>query len=286
MFVTMNLKLLLLGLAVLGAVYAQPLSQSMARVQGGTYRMGDAVGVGNENELPVREVTVSDFEIQRTEVTQGQFAAFCAATWRRLPSDFGWGRADSLPAVGVSWYDAILYCNWLSTTKGYTPCYTIDKLLKDPNNLAVMDVEKWTVTCDWSANGYRLPTEAEWEYAARGGSYPQPHPGAGSVVPDSIAWYALNSNYRTHPVAMKRPNNAGVFDLTGNVAEWCWDWMSSEYNPSETQNPTGNKAGKDRVVRGGNWMEQPNNLRNSYRTGHMPADQQLNFVGFRVVRRL
>ncbi|MBX3103096.1 MAG: SUMF1/EgtB/PvdO family nonheme iron enzyme [Bacteroidetes bacterium] len=258
----------------------------MVSVQAGEFMMGDVQGTGEREENPVRRVKLDGFYMQTTEVTFAQFDRFYDETWYHRPEDYNWGRGDTLPVMGVSWYDAVLYCNWLSEKEGFQPCYVIDKLRSDSRNLALMDIDKWTVTCNWQANGYRLPTEAEWEYAARGGHLGRPYPGAGGTHIDSIAWYARNAEYRIRNVAVKQPNSLGIYDLTGNVAEWCWDWHAPTYDPSQTHNPTGPDGGRARVVRGGSWMDEPQHMRITYRSGRSPVERHMRHVGFRVVRRM
>jgi formylglycine-generating enzyme required for sulfatase activity len=271
---------------LLGSQLWAQYTPKMVAVPGGTFKMGDVLGTGDREEYPVREVKLDGFYMQATEVSFGQYDRFFAETWHFRPEDYAWGRGDTLPVMGVSWYDAVLFCNWLSLKEGLEPCYTIDKLKPDTRNLAIMDVDKWTVTCNWQANGYRLPTEAEWEYAARGGAQSSLYPGAGSYLVDSVAWYSRNAEYRTRKMGTKRPNSLGLYDMTGNVAEWCWDWFASTYNPADTQNPTGPEGGRTRVVRGGSWMDEPNQLRVSYRSGRVPVERNMRHVGFRLVRRM
>jgi sulfatase modifying factor 1 len=283
-FVHMS-RISLLALLCVTCLWAHAqLPLKMVHVDGGEFRMGDVAGTGLREENPVRTVRIAPFLMQQTEVTFAQYDLFCDEAWYMRPEDYNWGRGDSLPVIGVSWYDAIIFCNWLSTREGLKPCYEIDKLKMDSRNLALMDVDKWTVTCNWDANGYRLPTEAEWEYAARGGGRPT-DPGAGGYITDSLAWYARNAEFRIRKVAHKQPNPLGIYDLSGNVAEWCWDWYTPVYDIAQTNNPTGADNGRVRIIRGGSWMDEPYALRISYRTGRTPVERNMRHVGFRVVRR-
>lgn len=252
----------------------------MVLVRGGTFEMGDSFGDGSSAEKPVHTVTLSDFYMGKTEVTFDEYDAFCAATGREKPSDSGWGRGKR-PAINVSWHDAVAYCNWLSERQNLKKVYTIsgDK-----------------VTADWDANGYRLPTEAEWEYAARSGGK-RVRFGNGKDVADpseinfdgSAAYqtsYSRAGEYRkkTLPVGSLLANDLGLHDMSGNVWEWCWDWYGSDYyGKSERNNPSGPGSGSYRVLRGGSWYGVPNYLRVADRYYVNPSVRDFNY-GFRLAR--
>jgi formylglycine-generating enzyme required for sulfatase activity len=258
--------------------------QEMVEVKGGTFTMGseDEEDSGWGNARPPHPVMVSPFRIARTETTVWQYHLYLAAQGKDMDDENvierpSWGWEGSNPVVNVSWYDAVEYANWLSAQHGYTSAYIVDKNKQDPNNQY-----DWTVRLAPGADGYRLPTEAEWEYAARGGSLQDTFPYSGGDDLDKIAWHGENSRGRTMPVAGKKANNAGLHDMSGNVWEWCWDWYG-DY-PDELQiDPRGAEEGVYRVLRGGSWLNGPQSCRVAYRGIYGP-DYRIDYIGFRLVR--
>jgi len=198
--------------------------EEMIYVQGGTFQMGSNDWFPEEK--PVHTVTVSDFYISRHEVTFEQFDTFCETTGR-----------ESRPVINVNWFDAVHYCNWRSESEDLTPYYTVL-----PSGVET--------TFDSTANGYRLPIEAEWEYAARGGNQSLGYTYSGSNNADEVAWYGGNSGDMTHPVGQKKSNELGLHDMNGNVWEWCHDWWGP-YSSGAQTDPTGPSSGSLRVRRGG-----------------------------------
>ena len=247
------------------------IPDNMVLVKGGTFQMGSADG--SDDEKPVHSVTLSDYYIGRHEVTFADYDAFCNATGKTLPDDEGWGR-NQHPVINVSWYDAVEYCNWLSEQHNLQPVYTIS------GN---------KVTANWNADGYRLPTEAEWEYAAR--SQGGKDKWAGTSSESNLASYANyyesgdKDGYKnTAPVGSFSANALGLHDMSGNVWEWCWDWYDSDYYGQSTdQNPKGPDTGSDRVLRGGSWYFNPAVLHCANRFKVDP-DRRDGNIGFRLSR--
>lgn len=280
-----------------GCPLPPPIPTGMVLVKGGTFEMGDVMGDKEYTNETVHSVTVSDFLLAKNELTFAEYDAFCKATSRELPGDEGWGRGQR-PVINVDWYDAIEYCNWRSTQENLQLAYTINKTTKDANNSNSGDTKKWTISLNQGANGYRLPSEAEWEYAARaGGKKVRFGNGKDIADPKEINFdasasykknYSLVGEYRakTIPVgSLNSPNALQLHDLSGNVWEWCWDWYGSDYyNTSPGSNPTGATSGSYRVCRGGSWFSCPANLRVAIRNGYTPSDRR-NFVGFRLARQ-
>ncbi len=249
----------------------------MLFVKGGTFTMGcdstlyarhDYDGDCWQDELPLHKVTLSDFEIGKYEITVAQYRLFCYATRTEMPSAAGWGWQEDAPIINVNWYDAMRYCNWLSREKMLT---------------AVIDDSTFMI--DSTAVGYRLPTEAEWEYAAR--SRRKAYIWAGTNQADSLekyGWYIKNSQLRAHPVGKKEPNELGIYDMSGNVWEWCYD-LYGEYDPKDIENPHGAKTGSFRVLRGGGWYDDAEDCRVVLRFSYS-ADDRSNYIGFRIALSL
>jgi len=249
-------------------------SYEMVPVPGGSFQMGDTDGGGYDNERPVHMVTLSAFSIGKYQVTQALYQSVTGNN----PSKF---KGVNLPVENVNWYEAIEFCNKLSEGEGLQPAYTI----KSRTPAADYPIRSATVIADWSKNGYRLPTEAEWEYAAKGGNgSPGNFMYSGSNNKDKVAWYQGNSGGTTHEVGKKEPNGLGLYDMSGNVREWCWDWSGS-YSISAQTDPTGASSGSYRVFRGGDWCVSVSSARSAYRGSGSPS-HWYNSQGFRLVRSL
>lgn len=236
-------------------------------VQGGVFKMGTAQGT-ELHETPAHEVNLKPFYIGKTEVTMQEYDKFCRATGRDTVNSNGWGRGQQ-PAIFVSWQDAIAYCNWLSEREKLSKVYLIKG-----DEVIFTDTGK----------GYRLPTEAEWEYAARGGAKSKETLYAGSSNIEEVAWYTANSNQQAHPVAQKKPNELELYDMNGNVWEWVWDVYDwNYYKRSAYDNPTGPTAGPYRVMRGGAFYNQEPYVHVTTRQNSAATFKQ-NSVGFRIAR--
>jgi len=265
-----------------------PPPTDFVRVGGGTFQMGSPEGTPNSqaNERPVRSVTVSGFYMSRFQVTQGEWYDVMGAR----PSWFTGVNWRNLPVEQVSWYDAIVFSNRLSIQSGLTPAYSIGGSTNPDDWGPVPYWDDWDILAIWDAveivpgsTGYRLPTEAQWEFAARGGIVCQGnYTFSGSNTAADVAWYRDNSGNRTHEVGTRQPNALGLYDMSGNVWEWVWDWFGPYPNAAQT-NPTGPAASDARVFRGGSWFSAPGNARSAFRD-YVNPDFRFTAIGFRVVR--
>jgi sulfatase modifying factor 1 len=232
----------------------------MVLVKGGTFRMGS-----NEifsDEEPVHSVTLNSFYIGKFEVTQAEWKAVIGNN----PSLF---KEDNYPVERVTWYDAVEFCNKKSKMEGLTPCY---KGTGDH------------ITCNFDADGFRLPTEAEWEYACQGGVKSLNYKYSGSNNANDVAWYEVNSEDKTHPVGQKKSNELGIYDLSGNIHEWCWDRYDKDYyKTSPADNPKGPGNGKNRSYRGGGACSRAIWLRSCARF-NLPPETKNHEIGFRIVK--
>lgn len=225
-----------------------PEKPEMISVAGGSFNMGS--NSGYLDEKPVHRVSLSAYKISKFPITVGQYKAFVAATGRSMPDAPSWGWKDKHPMVKVIYNDAVAYCNWLGEKYGG----------------------------DW-----RLPTEAQWEYAARGGQKSQGYTYAGGSVLYGLGWYADNAGGQTQAVGRRKPNELGIYDMSGNVWEWCMDWYDSDYYAnSPSSNPRGPSSGPLRVLRGGCWYGSAFFCRVASRGDGDPS-YRYSFGGFRVV---
>ncbi|HEV3025845.1 MAG TPA: formylglycine-generating enzyme family protein, partial [Pirellulales bacterium] len=266
---------------------------TMVEVVAGKFTMGtpgEATQGDDENEKPAHEVHLTRaVYFADCEVTVGQFQRFLADAHypeAEKPKDWKWeagmkqySPADDCPIVRVNWFDTLLYCNWLSVKEGRTKCYerTGEKEKVKPGNTEY-DLDVWR--CDFTGDGYRLPTEAEWEYAARAGSSAGFCYGSDEDLLPQYAWFVVNSKYRTWPAGAKLPNAVGLSDMHGNVFEWCWDWRGT-YSVEAATDPTGAAAGSGRVLRGGAFSFDPSRCRSAFRYVDHPIGRYLG-NGFRV----
>ncbi len=279
-----------------------PPRPDMVKIAGGTFDMGDHHNVGSSNERPVHSVTLDTFYMDQYEVTNQKFADYlnsayaqgmvlvssnvvyqvggsgqaladtnASSSWSKISwsgSSFtAMAGYEFHPIVEVSWYGACHYANWRSNEDNFTPCY--DEAIWD---------------CDFQADGYRLPTEAEWEYAARGGAHTPyyQYPWNLNDINSGDANYDFNIG-TTVDVGNYAANGYGLYDISGNVWEWCHDWYdSSYYSNSPSSNPTGPTSGSLRVLRGGSWYSSALDLRSAARTGNHPVSRSTG-LGLRLL---
>jgi len=247
-----------------GKTITTPLGAAMVLIPAGEFQMGNANG--EEDEKPVHNVRISAFYMDKYEVTQKEYEKLMG----RNPSK---AKTPDNPVEQLSWFAAVKYCNARSLREGLQPCYELEPL-----------------KCHFDANGYRLPTEAEWEYACRAGKKSDYSFGD---RPDSLAkyaWFKGNANKSPHPVGQKAPNPWGLYDMHGNVWEWCNDkYGETDYQQSETDNPKGPATGATCVLRGGGWNSSEDSCRSSTRYNEAPGLADVCFgydaYGFRCVRK-
>ncbi len=290
----------------------------MVYIPGGTFNMGNTsghlIGEHERDAEPVHTVTVSQFMIGRYEITQGEFEELMGDNPATDPADADLPYCNTwYEGAGFSWHEALMYCNLRSMAEGLTPVYTMFGST-DPGDWIETDLPYWDIPlsspwnnpiCNWNANGYRLPTEAEWEFAARGGANTPDFRYSGSDNPDEVAWYRFNSGWDLEggmddpdwgikEVGTKAPNALGIYDMSGNAPEWCWDkYKANYYAYSPSINPRGpstyhsqsSTEGQFRVKRGGSWYDRTWEISVSARYW---GGDNLGYheVGFRVARSI
>jgi len=252
-----------------------PLPANFVLIEVDTFTMGSPSNEwGRYDDEVQHRVTVSSFFMGKYQVTQAEYEAVMGTN----PSHF---KGSNLPVENVSWYDAIEYCNRLSQKENLTPAYIIDKSRNDINNTSKRDTVRWLITWNKNTNGYRLPTEAEWEYACRAGTTTPFN--TGNNITTGNANY-VSKYKKTTTVGSFEPNPWGLYDMHGNVGEWCWDWIGSYANGSQTD-PRGPVSGDYRVVRGGSWRHTADDARSAKRSNFTPSYGS-DCVGFRLVRSI
>jgi formylglycine-generating enzyme required for sulfatase activity len=241
----------------------------MMQVEAGEFKMGMEGGLANE--VPVHTVNInSSYYISAYEITFDLYELYVREIKKPLPDDNGWGRGKR-PVINISWMNMTAFCNWLSEKAGLEPCYA-------------------RVSCDFSRNGFRLPTEAEWEFAARGGNKNQGFLFSGSNNSDEVAWTSENTD-KTMDVGLKKPNELGIYDMSGNVWEFCYDWYKSDYYSSSPEiSPVGPDRkeidatyGGEKVRRGSSFTYDSEYARVSFRSAEKTNYKDFG-IGFRVVR--
>lgn len=229
-------------------------------------------------------VFVSSFYIGNLLVTQDRYLKVMG----KNPSHFE--NRPNNPVERVSWYDAVEFCNRLSIQEGLSPCYTYTGYGSNPDdwpaNWNADDDNHTLITCDWSKTGYRLPTELEWMYAAVARDTVSTYNYSGSNEIRDVAWYIENSDNQTHAVGQKNPNNLNIYDMSGNVWEWCWDIWEINYpfdHNDDVIDHKGADTGEYRVLRGGSWAHTPTNCTVYHRGNGYASEKDKNF-GLRIVR--
>ena len=236
---------------------------SMVKIPAGRFKMGDA----SEVDAPPHEVAISEFLLDSFLVTQDQFQS----VMHENPSRW---KGGNNPVEQVRWSDAVRFCNKRSELEGLVPCY---------------DLKTWK--CNFEATGYRLPTEAEFEYACRAGTFSSYLSGDTPAKLGDFAWFEKNSGGHPRPVGQKQPNAFGLYDICGNLWEWCNDFYQVDYYlTAPPKDPAGPEEGKTKVVRGGCWRASADNCRSGYRYNENPGYADVCFgydiYGFRCARKI
>lgn len=253
------------------------IGNEMVFVEGGTFLMGSEDG--DLDEMPTHWVTINSFWIAKYPVTQELWIDIMGIN----PSYF---KGKKRPVETISWYDAIEFCNRLSEKEGLTPCYSEETRIKKTFFGRLAGLEEDVINCNFYTDGYRLLTEAEWEFVARGGNKTGGFEYSGHNEIEKVAWYCANANGSTHDVGKKKPNELGIFDMSGNIHEWCWDLYSQRYySVSEQSNPVGPLSGYYRVSRGGDWGSDESSCSVVKRHYFNPADG-FGTLGFRLARTM
>ncbi len=284
---------------------APPAPNGMAYIPGGAFQMGDAFNEGEIDELPVHTVFISAFFMDKNLVGRELWTE--VRTWGEANAGYGFGNAGSFKGVNhpvhtINWFDAAKWCNARSEREGLTPCY-----YTDPALTAVWRTGTTAPYVKWNANGYRLPTDAEWEKAARGGLNGKRFPW-GDTITHSQANYTSSASYAydisptrgyhptwgtgsqpyTSPAGAFPANAYGLHDMAGNLWQWCWDWFDQNWyaNSQAIQDNTrGPAGGSGRVLRGGGWYYYASSARCAYRNYDYPGNAG-SVIGFRCVRGL
>ena len=241
----------------------------MVEVFGGSFEMGTNSDFFKD-ETPKHSVNINALYISQYEMSFDDYSAFCGTAGYSEP--YG---TTGFPATNITWERAVMMCNWLSSRDGFEKAYEIQRNEKEGI---------FNVICNFKSNGYRLPTEAEWEYAAKGGHRSKEYIYSGSNSPYLVAWFSETYQGLEHKPGELLPNELGLYDMTGNIAEWCWDYYSEFfYRKKISDNPTGLNVGTRRVYRGGTRRDKIVNIEITRRS-YLEQNKKSLYVGFRVVR--
>ena len=270
---------------------AETITREAVRVDGGSLVM-QAVDWSGQPTGTACRVTVGPVMMDACEVTWADWKTVQRwADSNGYVMTVGKGSDTNHPVQKVNWYDAVKWCNARSEMDGLTPVYYVTPEWTDGHLFKTGEVVLTSACVRWEASGWRLPTEAEWEWAARGGSQSCGYVYSGGQTPDEVAWYVVNSvnaaydmvaGHGTCAVRTRQPNELGLYDMSGNVWEWCWDWRG-DYPAGEVENPRGPDTGTYRVTRGGGWIAGAPHCRVDFRNGAAPMVRDCIF-GFRAVR--
>jgi len=270
------------------SVVVKRITPNMVFVQSDTFTMGDHFLEGELDELPLHEVSLGNYIINKFEITQAEWSIYMTS------SNYSYGSGENYPVYYLNWYEIIKYCNLRSLAENLQPCYVINNST-DPNEWGEIPTNTnsiWNaVICNWEANGYRLPSEAEWEFASRGGiCWEDNLRYSGSNNIDDVCWYFDNSEIaQSHPVGEKLPNQLGIYDMSGNIYEWCWDlydetYYTTCYNLDIVYNPYGPNNNLNRILRGSSYANGGTSpCRVASRENLSPITKS-HYIGFRVAR--
>ncbi len=248
----------------------------MVKIESGSFMFGANKKdmAAEKDEKPSRKVNVKQFHMSKFEVTVWEWKEYTKATSASMPKVQSWGWNNDFPITNITWEQAVEYCNWLSEKQGYDKAYS----KSGPRYV-----------CDFDSNGFRLPTEAEWEFAARGGRKSKGYRYSGADDLNLVSWYVENSEARPHAYGSKYANELGIFDLNGNVWEWCWDFYDEKHNKAVkdgmVQDPfnRGPIRGEKRIVKGGSWDSKRTFCRISNKVSTLPGNTH-EFYGLRLVQ--